>query len=392
MTRLVCETLKLNCTFVPYETSMYGTAFDNGTGTGMIGAIQEGQFDTHLPNVNPNYARSLAVDFSHGYCYVDNILVTRASVIRPSYGWNVVYAFHWIVWCVFALALFVTAALIVVFVHDGVLNDIRLRWKPLYFTAFLFEIAIRLSLVNEHRKAFFRNRHTAVLSLFWGYGILVLASAYSGILFSEQIVTGQRAPFENFEEFIECVENGKCVVVTPLVSIASVQYLTAPGSPHAARFEKAFKENPIRVISKEEIAIRILQEPDVLFVWPTARNDISGYIDGKTRCSYLIAPMPQTAVGAFPIRKGQKKLLEALNVMASRTREYGLGFVVGLEPLDRPCSDTLAAYDAIHANKQLSLERSLKIPFYFYLIGMTTAIAIMITEVSLTKFSRWISK
>lgn len=381
MARIARQILNLNCIFVPFGSYTYGTVLENGTVTGIVGAVQRGEFDTHLPNLMPTSARQQVIDFSEGYYYADSILVTRASTVKADLGWSVVYAFHWRVWCLFAFALISTAAFITFTVHETVFNTIGKFKKPLRFTGYVLETSVRLALVNEHRKSFSKHRPTVILSLFWGYSIVVLASAYSGLLFSKKIVNDGSAPFTDFESFIACVEKGRCVVVTPLLSVSYILYLTSPGSPHAARFEKAFVKNPIKVISKDQIPQRILEEESVFLTWVTAKNELPGYIDDKARCSYLIVPTPETTIGAFPVRKGAKELRKALDIVASTVRQVGLQFAVGLEPVDKPCTSSLTSYEAVHANNQkMNFEKSLRIPFYFFISGLGGSTLLFLAE------------
>src|SRR4051794_27886523 len=73
MASLVCQWLRWTCTFVRYDFYAYGTGYENGTGTGMIHAIQKGEFDTSLPIFDLTFARHHAIDFSQPIYFVDAV-------------------------------------------------------------------------------------------------------------------------------------------------------------------------------------------------------------------------------------------------------------------------------------------------------------------------------
>lgn len=376
---MVCELLRLNCTFILYQNGAYGDADENGNGTGLIGAIQRGEIDLSLPTLGPTYSRSKAVSFSQNFFYSGIALATRATLggNSNSFNWSLLFAFQWPVIAVFLITLIIVALLI------GLSSKILISGGEKNSHHWTFEfIRIYASLVTKKYDTYLiRFCSLRTLISFWALSSVVLGSAYAGVLFSQKVLlTSNDLPFEDMETFTKCLEERRCQLVQPSKDVFFHLLLTAPDSPLSTRINKALESNPLRVVSKEKIMNAILEERNSYLVWFWPKEQMLYGSEGDD-CQFYIIDTPYTNMGSFAVKKASP-IMNSLNKAALRFRENAMADFV-LQKYGKPtlCSDQRNSDRGLTSwsdeGRGLYASRTI---FYVYGIGLICSIAAFAVE------------
>lgn len=379
--RMACEFLDLNCTFHWYESNEYGTAEDNGTGTGLIGAVQRGEFDTGLPVFTPTYQRSKAVSFSNLYFYPDMVLFTRSPTQAPdTLNWSLLYAFQWPIWCLFLLAL-LSSSLLITSIAVKLLHLGTHRRMMVHSSVLAFLQNCHLLLSKDFRPCMLHCSSVRILVGLWALVALALESAYTGILFSQKVTQRTSAPFVDLPTFVTCLEQGQCQLIMPSVAMSYYQLLTESGNELSARVTKALQWNPVILKPQQEIPKAILDEQSKYLVWLWVKEGVHYDTRGNENCSFYIVDTPFKDLGAFPMRRGSP-LVERLSKLALAFQEKGLELALR-QKYERPVSCDLGATRS-WAEEGHGLY-SVRTIFYFYAIGLCVAIGVFAAERALTR-------
>lgn len=318
MARVVCETLRLSCSFHWFNGTEFGDAFDNGTGTGLIGAIQRGEYDTSVPVFTPTYRRFKAVTFSSLFDVRDIYLMTRAPpATSQELNWKIILVFQWPIWAAYFLLLTVTTIATL-----WVLQNEQPKKSSHQDLKNIVELGLSL-VVNELRQSLFKFHSIRFIFSVWTLGAVVFATAYTSVLFSQTVIAKRKLPFTNFETFVACLERKECRIITHTKSLSSLQQLVAPGSSLGSRIDAALVQNPIIVAPILEIPRAILKEKKQFLVTVRPINDLMYQTAGNRNCKYYLLDLKLSEVNAFPLAKNSS-LLRPFNKLASSFREQGL--------------------------------------------------------------------
>lgn len=318
---VVCEALKLNCTFGWYNGTEYGD-YDEKAGkvAGLLGAIYDGVFDSALPVLTPTYRRAKALAFSDSYVYAMLLIGTRAPDMENGESdLSALLAFQWPVWCALLVALLLTTA--VMTIGSRILRRSRSS-VPKLFVDELFTLAIP----NDHSDRDIQQQSLRLVAGFWALASIVVVTLSTGLLCSLNIGGSVELPFTDLESFVDCLAEDRCRMIAPSKSFSFLQLLTSTENL-GSRVLDAIKRHPIEISPEEEIPKRILQEKDHFLVWPGSSTTLLYHIRKYGDCDFHIVEAPYKVFGAFPLRKNST-WLPLLNGLAAPFHESGLGTVI----------------------------------------------------------------
>lgn len=315
--KAVCYAKALNCTFLIYNGTDFGTAFENGTGTGLVGAIQAGEFDSFEPYFTPTYSRFHAIDFSEPYFYSEVIMVTRAPrSVLGGFSFSILFALRWETWCAFISAFLITAIFIAI-------SAGKVFENPPNMIVAIFDQWVSLFTHKHHDKYLILNYvriAVACFSLAW----MVLASCYTAVLFSEKLKPSNSLPYEDFESFITCLEESRCRLVTFTLSMSYIQVLFGPESDMGRRAGLTFAYNPPLVVANTEAAKNaILEEQSTFLVWIGDKGIFDAAFQSKADCTFFALETGYREAWTFPVRK-HSALKAILDDAAVAFQELGL--------------------------------------------------------------------
>lgn len=323
--RIVCASLPLNCTFFEHYDYDYGN-YENGVVTGMVGAVYRGELDTAQPIFTPTYSRWSVIEFSNAYFYVDVVIATRSPIqSSESINFNVVTALRWETWCVFLASLVITSAFIILF-SNKLLKQLEPNSERLGLHWLLGIFQHWPSLVtHKHHEKFlmlqFARQTIAVYSL----AIMVLASAYTSALFSDRMKRSTTLPYKDFESMVECLEAGKCRMVTNTPTASYMQVVLTSDSSLGKRILATFAErNIILTNTSAEIPQMMLEDQNTYLVWITAKTTFEEAALNNSDCRFYVIRGFSEEIWAFPLRK-KSPLLNLLNFGAAAFAERGMG-------------------------------------------------------------------
>lgn len=321
--KIVCEQRLLNCTFVDYDGPLiFGTAFENGTSTGMTAVVHRGELDTFVPSFTPTHARFHAIDFSDPYFYNDIILVTRApKLVSKEFNFGIVSALRWETWCVLICAFLVTS----LFLDYSTRNFLQPHSGRTQATNRLISIYDHcMSLINQK----YDDRYVAmdfvrILVICLSFVSMVLSSCYTAVLFSDMLKGEKIVPYEDFESFITCLEQSRCRVAFLSESSSHVQVLFGPESALGRRARATFAYNPPLSIEPWAATEAILQENNTYLVWIGEKNIVDAYSARHDGCAFYLVETGYRESWTFPVQK-RSPLKRIFDEAAAAFQERGL--------------------------------------------------------------------
>lgn len=371
---IICKFLKLNCTFHWYENYDYGTVLRNGTSTGMIGAIQRGEFDTSIPDFTPTFDRLRAIDFSNLIDVNDMVLVTRSPSPESSeIDWSGFHAFTWSVWIIFIILWLLTG-----FASILIQKFIASQNTESHKNFFILYLDICRSLIlNQFSNENNERKSMKFLTQTWSVCFFVLTSTYSGCLFSRKVSQKPDLPFTDMESFVQCLEKTLCTLVTPDLSASFIQDLISPNSTYGARVEASRTYNPFLIaLLFEETKKKILETKNRYLVAIGPKPIIFKWINENKNCQFFVMDMPSTELMSFPLPKNFS-LLEKINEATLLIQENGITTM-----LKRKIGVFVDLCQQQQQQKQNKVEnvrdeipfRSVAVVFGLYCIGMAIAV------------------
>lgn len=316
----ICSALLLNCSYKMHPNLDYGDAYENGTGTGIVGAVQRGEYDIFEPVVTPTYNRHLAVDFSNAYFYGDFIIVTRTPSRHDGLSYKILLAFKWDTWCAFLASMIGMAALMVVSLRTILPSHAMPQHSMHWFLALLRHWFCLVVHKHDRGQLFFDSMR--MLVTFWSLSAIIIQSAYTGIIFSSRL-TSDGLPYKDFPSLVTCIEEGRCGLIAYTNSSSYMQMLIGSESGLGQRIRATFKARPLMIKPVSEIPKLILKEQDTFLVWIISRIAFDLYVKSNQGCEYYIVQAPYNEMWTIPIRKGFP-LKKILNRGAIAFRENGL--------------------------------------------------------------------
>lgn len=380
---IICTMLHLNCSFSWFNGTEYGDADENGTATGLIDAIQRGEFDASVPYLSPTFRRAKAVSFSQSYFDMDIVLVTRANQRRlgAEVSWSLFYAFQWPVMLTFAASLGIMTSIIILarLVFDKPVDSLSIRLSEAIMPIGKNTGAL---LSAHYDRSILQHPAIKILIAIWGLAVIVLARAYTGILFSRKIYNSNSdLPYKDFITLIQCLEENRCKLIMPSLTHSYYLQLTAPGSIISDRVNKAFEYNPVIIMPQEKIPQAILKETQVYLVWLWNKQGALYDTNGNEDCSYYIVNTPMKKESAFAVRKGASMLLRDLSSAALAFQETGLSQeLMRKYEGGKMCEeDEEDVYSSIEDGNGIYGMRTI---FYLYCMGSACAVVVFCAEVA----------
>lgn len=318
-TELVCKSLNLSCTFVPYDGTEFGDYNDTtGEVTGILGAIAGGQFDTSLPVFTPTFRRAQALGFSDVYFYTGLVMATRSPNEIDERDLNLLYAFQWPIWCTTILTFLLVCVLITAALG-------KRSWSEPRFSAFS-NTALSM-ITSDYGRQFTTSSILRILVLTWLGTAFVLMASCTAFLLSFKLARTSTLPYKDLETFIDCLYEGRCRLLTSSSSSSFIQLLQDTESL-APRFSKALQRYPAETALDTEIHDKLLQNHEVHLVWPGP--SVSFYYQAQMypECSFYTVEAPYKVFGSFPLRKNDTVTARVLNSMAGYFQESGLSNMV----------------------------------------------------------------
>lgn len=314
--RLGCDWLNLNCTFIWNNETDYGDVTENGTGFGLIGAIQRGEFDTAIPILTPTYNRFRAISFSETYNVNELVLLTRApsrALHGQDISWNLVFAFSLTVWIAYVASLGLTTL--------AICKSLGVPRKNLMGS--FFESGTSL-IMNKFHERFLKRTATRLVFAAWILGCVVLGGSYTSALFSQTVIVRRSLPFTDLETFVQCLEISKCRIITHTQTASYIQAFLTLEDGVGARIRASLKKNPMLIKPIDEIAPAILREKKQYLVSIGPKITRLAWIDGNRGCRFYIMDTGFLESNAFPVGKCNSEYLHQLNKVALVLRETGL--------------------------------------------------------------------
>lgn len=319
--RIICKQLSLNCTFVQFDGFDYGTVLDNGTTTGMVGALHRGEFDTFQPTFTPTYQRLKAIDFSDPYFYEVFVLATRApSKTHESITLKAVMALKWQTWCVFLASLVLTSTFLVTTSRKvfKAIDHTNPHWVG-EITQFWTSL-ITHDHHDRHLQFHFARQVIAAFSL----TLVVLTSAYTSVLFSDRLRNPIALPYKDLETFVTCLEEARCRIITHTLSSSSISLMVGPENEYGKRIQATFAKRPMIYNPNIDVVPRIiLEEKTVYYAWFLRKTAFEAVVQNNYDCRFYIMPVDYTQIESFPMRK-KSPLKSMLNFGAAAFVERGL--------------------------------------------------------------------
>lgn len=374
---LACSSFRLNCSFHWFDTSEFGDTLENGTATGMMGAIQRGDFDTSLPVFTPTYRRYRAVGFSSVFSINEVVLMTRTPpTCHGHLNWNVIMVFDWQIWVLLIFFLVLLSSLIF---YNMQLTSPKIRsWGQTLSS--IYSICIRLG-TSQIGKNYLFCVYNRLMVGFWLLAVLVLQGAYTGTLFSESVFHQHYMPFTDLETFVQCLENYKCKIITPWLTISELQELSNFGDL-GERFEKTKISNPFLLAPVQDIPMKILEEQDKFLVNVGPRKTRMQWIHGNKECVYYVIKLPFRQYSAFPVQKNSTHL-QKLNKIAQIFQEYGLEKGMDREYFSDSLSRCQKKWSKRRSENDDRVQQSLisiSGAFIYYVIGISVGMIGLILE------------
>lgn len=389
----ICEMLPLNCTFVPYSETEFGTAYENGTGTGLVGAVHRGEIDTFEPYFTPTYNRVRIIDFSQAYFYSDMVLATRAPreyAVEPI-NLGILFALKWDVWVCFA-ALMVIVPAFATFCGEKVLDLIDSRTDPQpegpstnnSSSHWLHRVFSQIfsALSHEHDPRLLQVHSIRTVLVPWLLSVMVLSSVYTSMLFSQKLKEPESLPFRNLETFVKCLEAKQCRMITYALSSTQVQSFISSESDQGRRIRETVKERPVIIKPIETIIDHILAESKQFLVWIIDKALFDRFAGRDRDCKFYIVNTFETEPWTFPIRK-KSPLKKYLNQGAAMFRECGIARAIAKRHQnDWSVCDPSFKEAARLSHFGWSVTAAILI---IYAIGATAGLVVLFVEVSIGK-------
>lgn len=373
---MVCQHLGLKCDLHIHNSPDYGEVFENGTGIGMLGAIQQGIYDTSTPIFAVTYRRFQTLDFSDAYFYSDVVMATRAPVSKE--GFNIGHVFEWSVWALTILSLISVALVLAAFGKSTKRAEIsKAGW--------LSYTSSRISSLCTHKHCWrsVQSHSSRILVISWSLMAVVLGSAFTSKLFSNRVSNTLALPYKDFETFVQCLEEARCRLVAHSLTASYLQVLFSSESSLGRRIQASFTDQPPLVTPAGSIPRMILREEDQFLVWIASRNAFNQATQDGTLCDLYVIDAPYKEAWSFVVRKGSP-LLKALNQMSVLFRENGLAQM--LYSRYRVAAWCKSTDSAETSTLQLLAESEI---LWFYGAGMLVGVALFVVEKGAYRYYRY---
>lgn len=200
-------------------------------------------------------------------------------------------------------------------------------------------------ITHKHHAKILKFHFVRLFVISWSLSLMVLASAYTSILFSEKLAKPNSLPFRDFETFVECLEQGRCRMIQNSLSASSIQSLTGIETEFGRRIQATWKKRPVLIKAIPDIPQTILDEKNLYLVWITDKADFDKAAQNGENCKFYAIEAPYKEIWAFPIRK-KSPLRQIFNKAAGLFQENGIAGAL------------LAKYGTLACNRENSKSES----------------------------------
>lgn len=268
LTRMICESLKLNCVFELLPTEISGDPSANGSWTGFLGMLQKGQYNTSLPNYSTTIDGLKSFNFPLTGFYESQILVTRDTTTEfaGNFG-NILKPLKSQSWLTIISSVFILAVLITI------IEKLRHTSQSVFEYIMNVSIVLIVNLARKGHKILHSQVQAKSLIVVWGLTTIVLTASFTSGLLSSMLQSHKAPAFTDFMTFIECVEADRCTFIHHSENLfMSEVERSSPGSPYH-RLKTAFKRNGKIKVAKLETMLEMIK---------------------KTRNKFLVARLPRS--------------------------------------------------------------------------------------------------
>lgn len=298
-----CKVQNYSCSYLLHPSNMYAY-YKNGTWHGMIKYIQDKVCDMSTMSAALTEERFRLVDFTLPIDSLPFLLVTRNTESSQQISVVSSLVFSWTVW----LVLILLAALIGLAMAFN--QNTRSLLNCISYCTDVF------SIVTAQTNLQYPNRRSIrVLLTFWSFAMLILCEAYSGQLVSSMVRNKSKIPFNNFESFVDCVENNECrLIVNELITTSPIIHdILYSNITIYKRLRDKFITNPLLVgDSTKQILDKISLEKDIYLTSILLSETYLRETEMNKNCMYKSFTLRNERMGAL-ITKHNRFLEEILN-------------------------------------------------------------------------------
>lgn len=272
VTRLVCQKLNLNCEMYLPDEPHYGE-LKNQTWLGMLGAINDGTYDTSLPTFTLTIDRIDHFLFPSYFFRFPLAFVSKSPRQNNANSLEVLLGpFSTKVWlatigCFFLIALTLLTSkkkkVTVPLAHHRKFN--RFLSGALYF----FEAVVNVSLYLARKGPTIRRLSSPghVVLAFYGLSTLILISYYTAKLRNAMLKDAPKLPFHNMKTLIDCIETQQCrMVFAPPGFYFLDAVMRSNQSSDYFSLRKAFLTNPPLTVDGEEEMLRKIRNTSNIYL------------------------------------------------------------------------------------------------------------------------------
>lgn len=312
-------------------------------------------------------------------------MATRApQSVQGGVGFRVVFAFHWETWCVFISAYLITA-LLIIFAARKVFHMISDTESPPNVFVAIFDQWLSLMTHKHHDKYLVLDFVRIAVACF-SLASMVLASSYTGVLFSEKLKTSISLPYEDFESFVVCLEKKRCRIVVSTLSISFIQILLGPGSDLGRRASMTFDRNPPLIMPNMDAKKAIIEDQSTYLVWIGDKNVFETDFQSAAECKFYILETGYSEAWTFPIRK-RSPLKPICDSVAVAFQDLGLqeGALLRYKRASRKCDPNV-----FNKRSRVSDSATTYAGLCLLAIGIGCGCFVLLTEVAIEWWrSKW---
>lgn len=306
LTQIICESLESLCIFEIASTNEYGSIDSTGNWTGVLSLINQGLYNTSLPNYKATVSRASQFDFPRTGFDRNVNFYTRAADYWSGNEKGLLDPWKREVWV--ALLLCLIAMSLVIFVSET-LGSFNVRAKPYtHLTIFLQKIVeifltLAVFLVRKNLNKKFLHKAVQLLLIAWGLSSLILISSYTALLLRSMIKLTEPKPFKDLVTLVDCIKKQTCSLIVAPGSETFLKEVfdSQVGWKYFPLKMTLQNENPlIRTTSLDQMIRLIVETKDKFLVsWPTSKN-LFAYVESEC---LLQAIQLGSEIRTFPFRQ-----------------------------------------------------------------------------------------
>lgn len=261
LTRIVCESLKFDCEFINASVDNFGQLENNGSWTGFLGLLLDGQYNTSLPYFSLTYDRHKNFSFPFVGFKEPLLFITRNPTdFKPNLK-SILKPFQSETWAFLFLVICCLSALITTYEKWRKTAQSKLKYNLQVFMVLLINLA------RKGQKFYYLKLSTKIILAIWSISTLAIIASYTSGLLSSMLQSQEAMPFVDYKTFVKCVESGGCSYIhAPRSTFLTDIEGSTPGTPHY-ELKMALEKNPaIKAERYDAILDKIQQTKDRFLV------------------------------------------------------------------------------------------------------------------------------